>query len=441
MVLPKVDDTRGAAAAVKRGRVLTKLQDAAGVIEANVAALRGLDLSKLPYMDEMVPYRARRHPESLSTLARCTAYTIRKKTLELEAQASLAHDHTFPGSPSASPRRYSRKRPSHLHSLVRPSPPSALSTPEPLSVPCASNTAEAKRTSFQVTYRATPRPPQSQTPSPLKPVMSPAHETRCAQQNRSCQMSKPNRKRSHSMPTIARRRHGRSSDGPFAVACCHPTHIVTQFHGHLSDYNIEGLMADTGFSRAELYTMWCRFKALCSLSKSPKGVDLDTFRRGVPLLSIEDTLFVDRVFSILDDDKSGIIEWPEFIRAMSALEKGDVRDRIRFLFQVYDLNCDGTIGRDELMTFFISSLMVNTPNDDLHEVTKQFVEEILLKLHPTGSGVVSSIDVINYIDHAPQDDIFTLFGRTMLTETDRRRAQEQHMTGAALDDDGDDDLV
>ncbi|RHY31053.1 hypothetical protein DYB32_003810 [Aphanomyces invadans] len=174
---------------------------------------------------------------------------------------------------------------------------------------------------------------------------------------------------------------------------------------------------------------------------STTPADLDTFRRGVPLLSIEDTLFVDRVFSILDDDKSGIIEWPEFIRAMSALEKGDVRDRIRFLFQVYDLNCDGTIGRDELMTFFISSLMVNTPNDDLHEVTKQFVEEILLKLHPTGSGVVSSIDVINYIDHAPQDDIFTLFGRTMLTETDRRRAQEQHMTGAALDDDGDDDLV
>ncbi|RHY92511.1 hypothetical protein DYB37_000430 [Aphanomyces astaci] len=227
MVLPKVDECRGGAAVVKRGRTLSKPLDAAGVIDANVAALRGLELSKLPFMEEMVPYRARRHPETLSTLARCTAYTIRKKALELQAQAPLAHDHTF-----------------------------------------FSN--ESQSNSLQ-----------------------------------------------------------------------------------------------------------------------------------------HDSLFVDRVFSILDEDKSGIIEWPEFIRAMSALEKGDLRDRIRFLFQV--------------------------------QVTRQFVDEILFKLHPTGGGVVTSQDVINYIDQAPQDDIFTLFGRTMLTETDRRRAQEEHMTGATLDMDNNED--
>ncbi|ETV87944.1 hypothetical protein H257_01346 [Aphanomyces astaci] len=57
---------------------------------------------------------------------------------------------------------------------------------------------------------------------------------------------------------------------------------------------------------------------------------------------------------------------------------------------------------------------------------------ILFKLHPTGGGVVTSQDVINYIDLAPQDDIFTLRGRLMLTESDRRRAQEEHMTGVSL---------
>ncbi len=107
--------------------------------------------------------------------------------------------------------------------------------------------------------------------------------------------------------------------------------------------------------------------------------------------------------------------------------------------KVYDLNCDGTIGRDELAMFFISSLMVNTPNDDLQEVTRRFVEEILYKLHPTGGGVVSSQDVINYIDHAPQDDIFTLFGRTMLTETDRHKAQDEHTTALDNEDDAYDD--
>ncbi|KAF0750199.1 hypothetical protein AaE_006799 [Aphanomyces astaci] len=408
MVLPKVDECRGGAAVVKRGRTLSKPLDAAGVIDANVAALRSLELSKLPFMEEMVPYRARRHPETLSTLARCTAYTIRKKALELQAQAPLAHDHTFFSneSQSNSLQHVPRRRPTPLRSIVRPTPPPSTILPEYASSHSSAVTSP-KTKSLRITYRATPHP----STSPPKLAL------------------KFKRKR----PSVG----GGGPTGHSASRTKVPE--VTQYHGHLSDYNIEGLMADTGFSRAELYTMWSRFKALCSLSYTPKGVDQDTFRRGVPLLSIEDSLFVDRVFSILDEDKSGIIEWPEFIRAMSALEKGDLRDRIRFLFQVYDLNCDGTIGRDELATFFIASLMVNTPNDDLQEVTRQFVDEILFKLHPTGGGVVTSQDVINYIDQAPQDDIFTLFGRTMLTETDRRRAQEEHMTGATLDMDNNED--
>ncbi|CAK4918094.1 unnamed protein product [Aphanomyces euteiches] len=143
---------------------------------------------------------------------------------------------------------------------------------------------------------------------------------------------------------------------------------------------------------------------------------------------MEDSMFVDRIFSILDDENTGMINWPKFIRAMSALEKGDIRDRLRFLFQVrvdisqvYDLNKDDSIGRDELAAFFISSLMVSTPNEDLQQVTRQFVDEILFKLHPTGGGIISSQDVLNYIERSPQEDLFSLFGRTMITDAERQR--------------------
>jgi len=37
----------------------------------------------------------------------------------------------------------------------------------------------------------------------------------------------------------------------------------------------------------------------------PNGIDKETFRKGVPMLSVEDDLFVDRVFEVLDEDPQG----------------------------------------------------------------------------------------------------------------------------------------
>ena len=59
------------------------------------------------------------------------------------------------------------------------------------------------------------------------------------------------------------------------------------------------------------YALFGRFKALCGLSSTPDGIDKETFRKGVPMLSVEDDLFVDRVFEVLDDDGSAIPSAPK----------------------------------------------------------------------------------------------------------------------------------
>ncbi|CAK4503003.1 unnamed protein product [Aphanomyces euteiches] len=342
------------------------------VLESNMARLRGLDIASFPYMDEMAPFRVRQHHEDLTTLARCTTYMIRKKRLELEAEGPLTYDYAFPTAPKPhkeKPKQLADKRISQTHNqpLHHNVPATPPQHPQP----------------YEITYRSAPCAPSKRPKSP--PLFS-------------------------SNPKSPRERFLHQADLA-ELEPCHSTHVVTKYHGHLSDYNIDELVSTTGFSRAELYTLWGRFKALYQ----------KTFHRGVPLLSMEDSMFVDRIFSILDDENTGMINWPKFIRAMSALEKGDIRDRLRFLFQVYDLNKDDSIGRDELAAFFISSLMVSTPNEDLQQVTRQFVDEILFKLHPTGGGIISSQDVLNYIERSPQEDLFSLFGRTMITDAERQR--------------------
>ena len=54
-------------------------------------------------------------------------------------------------------------------------------------------------------------------------------------------------------------------------------------------------------------------QALCALSETPYGIDRETFKKGVARLSVEDDLFVSRVFALVDDDQSNCIEWPEYV--------------------------------------------------------------------------------------------------------------------------------
>jgi hypothetical protein len=114
---------------------------------------------------------------------------------------------------------------------------------------------------------------------------------------------------------------------------------VAAIHGFLFNKGLYKFVLSTNYSVRELYTLFARFKALCSLSSTPTGVDREAFRLGVPMLSVEDDLFVDRVFEVLDEDGSGVIEFEEFIEAMSALERGTREKRTDFLFQVVRVSC------------------------------------------------------------------------------------------------------
>ncbi|GBG28777.1 Calcium-dependent protein kinase 1 [Hondaea fermentalgiana] len=168
----------------------------------------------------------------------------------------------------------------------------------------------------------------------------------------------------------------------------------------------------------QLYKLFNRFKALTALSSSTEGIDKDTFRRGVPMLSVEDNLFVDRVFEVLDEDGSGIIDWSEFVEAMSSLEKGSREKRTDFLFRVYDIDKDGGITRDELGQFFLSSLMVEV-DDTIREVSDYFVEQVFSEIDLDKNGSMTVDEAIEYIRQHPEaKDIFGMFGRSMTSDAD-----------------------
>jgi hypothetical protein len=133
---------------------------------------------------------------------------------------------------------------------------------------------------------------------------------------------------------------------------------VEAAQGHLIDslHGMRTLMAETGFARRELAALFVRFQGLCALSSTPRGVDVETFRRHIPALAVEDSAFAERVFDLMDRTGNGFLEWHEFVMGMASLEKASPVARAAFLFRAHDVRAAEALSRQDFFRFFASTL-------------------------------------------------------------------------------------
>ncbi|XP_027040279.1 Kv channel-interacting protein 1-like isoform X2 [Pocillopora damicornis] len=111
---------------------------------------------------------------------------------------------------------------------------------------------------------------------------------------------------------------------------------------------IEELMANTKFTRQELQRMYRGFKNEC-----PNGtVDRDTFKKIYAQFFPygDSSLYANHVFNVFDHDRDGKVSFEDFVTGLSLSLYGNREEKMRWAFQLYDLDSDGFITREEMAT-------------------------------------------------------------------------------------------
>ena len=128
-------------------------------------------------------------------------------------------------------------------------------------------------------------------------------------------------------------------------------------------------------------------------------IDRSEFQNGLDIVNRE---ISDRLFDIFDKDKSGAIDYNEFMGTIDSIMAGTESEKIRFAFDLHDLDDSGFIDRDELKLLIEQSFLENSLDYDEFQLDL-LVDEFFKRADKDHSG---TIDFNEFLDVAHEYPAF-----------------------------------
>ncbi|KAM5318995.1 calsenilin isoform X2 [Desmodus rotundus] len=153
---------------------------------------------------------------------------------------------------------------------------------------------------------------------------------------------------------------------------------------------LEQLQAQTKFTKKELQSLYRGFKNEC-----PSGlVDEDTFKLIYAQFFPQGdaTTYAHFLFNAFDADGNGAICFEDFVVGLSVLLRGTVQEKLKWAFNLYDINKDGYITKEEMLAIVksIYDMMGRHTYPLLREdAPLEHVERFFQKMDRNQDGVVT----------------------------------------------------
>ncbi len=113
----------------------------------------------------------------------------------------------------------------------------------------------------------------------------------------------------------------------------------------LTEEKILEISRKTNLTRDEVLKWHSEFLRDCPNGKLEKKLFINIYKQSFPMGDA--TKFCKICFMAFDKDKSGYIDFYEFISTIGIFAKGNIQDKLKLAFDIYDYNDDGFIERKE----------------------------------------------------------------------------------------------
>ncbi|XP_028840592.1 Kv channel-interacting protein 1b isoform X4 [Denticeps clupeoides] len=165
---------------------------------------------------------------------------------------------------------------------------------------------------------------------------------------------------------------------------------------------LEQLEAQTNFTKQELQVLYRGFKNEC-----PSGVvNEETFKHIYAQFFPhgDASTYAHYLFNAFDSTNNGSIKFEDFVMGLSILLRGSTRDKLEWTFNLYDINKDGYINKEEMTEIVqaIYDMMGKYTYPALKgDVPKQHVEVFFQKMDKNKDGVVT---LEEFVQACEEDD-------------------------------------
>ena len=126
-------------------------------------------------------------------------------------------------------------------------------------------------------------------------------------------------------------------------------------------------------------------------------IDREEFRNG---LQISNQKISNRLFDIFDKDSNGTIDYSEFMYTLESIVNGDQKEKIRFAFNLHDLDNSGFIDKKELNILIKQSFVENNLSYDEFQISL-LVEEFFKKADKDKSNTIDFNEFLDVANEYP----------------------------------------